>query len=97
MQKLKVTIELSDEEVETLGHAVEVAIKHYIKQQANNKFILNDDLNDLRAIMYGLTDCGYHLWLQADNRANFPHGKSTVDVDAWIAHEKRLLKVRDTK
>lgn len=99
MQKLTVTLQLSDEEVDTLGHAVEVALKYYIKEQSegNKKFIFNDDLNDLRAIMYGLTNCGYHLWMQADNRVSFPRGRLTVDVDAWIAHEKKLLKVRDSK
>lgn len=94
MKKLTVTVELTEEEVESLGEALERIIQFNLAQFQDKKLDVDDWITEYRALLYDLTNVGYHLWLDADNRVGFPKGRHTVDVDAWIKHQKALLKVR---
>lgn len=94
MRKLTVTIELTEEEIESLGEALERIIQYNLAHFAESKLDVDDWIGEYRKLLYDLTNVGYHLWLDANNGTGLLNGRQTVDVDAWIKHQKALLKVK---
>lgn len=91
------TVEFTQEEIEIIGNALCQSITNTLKSFADKEVDIDDWIQDERALLYDLTNAGYQLWVNADNRCDILKGYHTIDVDKWIEVEKaRALATTET-
>ena len=88
MQTKSHTIEITPEELETLGAALEMYIEHEYKTSPKVFDVWENETVDL---LRGLVDCGYAMFINAGN--GLKYGYHTQDVDKWLKDmKKRVVK-----